>query len=1150
VKTNIGHLDQAAGVAGFIKTILALKHTIIPPSLNYETPNPRIDFIDSPFYVNTRAVEWKDHGFPLRAGVSSFGLGGTNCHLVLEEAPENNEQRTSYTHRRQDTYQLILLSAKTQTALDKATENLARHFKENPGIDLADASYTLHVGRRAFPYRRMTLCADIPEAIDNLSAPDSENVYTSFSAEEKRNVVFMFPGYGTHYENMGSELYRWEPVFRQEMDRCVEILKGLADDDIKKIPYPHDPVSKVSGGNGNPHLSLFVFEYALAKLLMTWGIEPHAMIGHGIGLYTTALLSGVFSLEDALELVVLWETWMQGMQGMQRAPILNRFEKKLKRITFNRPRIPFISALSGHWLTGEEASHPGYWLKHLQGTDRSTEGLTELLKEKNSIFVEVAPPGLLSTSIRQQAGKTTNQTVINLVKQPGENTGEAYYLLTQIGRLWLAGVEIDWCHFYPGEKEERRYRIPLPPYPFERQPYWIEGNSFQVEAGRLTDTSKSSKKPDIADWFYLPSWKRSPLLCPGHKKNYPKPGSCWLVFEDPCGLGSQLVQHLKRKGQEVIIVKSGSRFGRVSDHIYTLNPGKNTDYETLFKELHTMGKVPGNIVHTWSVTRDSGNEPDWKSAAAAQDLGFYSLIYLVQAIGKHHFETHFRIFAISNNMHQVTGEEKLCPAKATLLGAVKVIPQEYTNIKCSSIDIVPRQPGNWNDEQLLDQLMMEFQLENPEKVVAFRANYRWLPTFEPIRLENSENRQTRLREKGIYLITGGLGGIGLELAKYLAERVHARLILTSRSPFPPRQEWEKWRETHDEEDIVSKKISKLQELIEIGAEVLICKADVTNLEEMQEVITRAEHRFGRINGVIHAAGVPDGCVIPLRTREMNEGILAGKVTGTLVLDYVLRDFTIDFFILCSSLISILALFGQVGYCAANAFLDTFTYLKTSCDGIFTTTINWDMWKEVGMGVDAVAQLAENENIQGAQQVLLKNAMSNTEAIDVFSRILEYSMPQVIVSTSDLMLRMEVQNRVEISRAGQEFEIETFQGTLYPRPELSTEYVPPQTEFEKTFANILKKFFGYEQVGINDNLFEFGVTSLTIIRLNSLLRDELQKTIPIVMMFEYPTIASLGQYLQQEEKGEPLIDSKIEAEELEKEEELLYDSVGLLREEGE
>ncbi|MCP5105614.1 MAG: type I polyketide synthase, partial [bacterium] len=316
VKTNIGHLDAAAGVSGFIKAVLALKYRLIPPSLHYESPNPAIDFKNSPFYVNTRLTEWKNEKYPLRAAVSAFGIGGTNVHIVLEESPR---RRGGVTPPLQDIPQLFLLSAKTPSALEKMTENLVNHFKKNPGSDIGDIAYTLQVGRKAFRHRRALVCAGVDEAVEALSSPGSEKVFSFIAKDKPPPVVFMFPGQGSQYADMGLELYEKEPVFRGEMDRCFEILKPLVGYDIKGVLFPgvtHPAPAGAPGALDQTEIAqpmIFLIEYALARLLMNWGIIPYAMTGHSIGEYVAACLAGVFSLEDALKIVVLRGKLMQRM---------------------------------------------------------------------------------------------------------------------------------------------------------------------------------------------------------------------------------------------------------------------------------------------------------------------------------------------------------------------------------------------------------------------------------------------------------------------------------------------------------------------------------------------------------------------------------------------------------------------------------------------------------------------------------------------------------------------------------------------------------------------------------------------------------------------------------------------------------------------
>ncbi|MEH2081255.1 MAG: SDR family NAD(P)-dependent oxidoreductase [Nostoc sp.] len=439
--------------------------------------------------------------------------------------------------------------------------------------------------------------------------------------------------------------------------------------------------------------------------------------------------------------------------------------------------------------------------------------------------------------------------------------------------------------------------------------------------------------------------------------------SCTLVFIDECGLGEELVKRLELEAQDVIAVKIGSEFSKLNDRRYTINPQQSHDYETLLNELLAQNKFPTTIAHLWSVTP---LETTLRlETADTQETGFYSLLFLAQALGKN-FTDELQIIVVSNNMQEVAGDELLCPEKATLLGPVRVIPQEYPNINCRSVDVVIPESVNWNEQKLVDQLLVELQTHTYERVVAYRGFHRWVQNFEPMRLDESPLETPRLRQGGVYLITGGLGGIGLVLAQHLAG-TGTKLILTGRSAFPAKNEWEQWLTSHDEQDIISRKIRKVQELEQLGAEVLVIAADVANSEQMQQAIAQAQEQFGQLNGVIHAAGVAGGGVIQRKTPEMAESILAPKVKGTLVIDSILKDVQLDFFVLCSARTGILGGFGQVDYVGANAFLDAFAHHKTNRDGIFTVSIDWCAWQEVGMAAEAAVQRSKTSEISQTRQ---------------------------------------------------------------------------------------------------------------------------------------------------------------------------------------
>ncbi|MHC5747097.1 MAG: type I polyketide synthase, partial [Nostoc sp.] len=488
VKTNIGHLDTTAGVTGLIKTVLALKYKQIPPSLHFQQPNPQIDFDNSPFYVNTTHSEWKANGTPRRAGVSSFGIGGTNAHAILEEAPPTQPFSLSRS------WQLLLLSAKTESALETATKNLVTHLKQHPELNLANAAYTLQVGRRAFEHRRMFLCQNLDDAVTVLENLDLQRTFTNFQEPCNRQIVFMFPGQGSQYVNMGRELYETEPVFRQHIDECCEILKSYLGVDLRTILYPDEDKTEVATQRLQQtqitQPALFVIEYALSQLWMAWGISPVAMIGHSIGEYVAACLAGVFSLEDALTLVATRGRLMQqipsgGMlsvalseeaiqsylnenlslaavnapslcviSGIEAAieqlqqqlqsngvncrrlhtyhafhssmmdSILEVFTEQVKKVNLNPPKIPFISNLTGRWITTSDATDSSFWTKHLRDTVRFGIGIAELIKDSKQVLLEVGPGRTLNTFAKQQ---TDDAIVLSSMRHPKDQQSDVAF---------------------------------------------------------------------------------------------------------------------------------------------------------------------------------------------------------------------------------------------------------------------------------------------------------------------------------------------------------------------------------------------------------------------------------------------------------------------------------------------------------------------------------------------------------------------------------------------------------------------------------------------------------------------------------------------------------------------------------------------------
>jgi len=1046
VKSNIGHLDTAAGVAGLIKTVLALEHGMIPASLHFERPNPQIDFANSPFYVNSSLSEWEKNGGPRRAGVSSFGIGGTNAHVILEEAPAQKHSGPSRPSH------LLLLSAKSSAALETATSSLSAYLRQHPDVSLADIAFTLQVGRRAFSHRRMVVSRDAEDAAQALDTLDPRRVVAGLQEPRERPVVFMFPGQGAQYANMGRELYEVEEIFRQEVDFCAALLNPHLELDLRDVLFS----SAEQLAEGDEKLrqtsitqpALFVVEYALARLLSHWGVQPQAMIGHSIGEYVAACLAGVLSLKDALGLVAARGRLMGGLtagsmlmvplpekdvrpllgrlslaainapsmcvvsgttdavaelttllsardvvchplhtshafHSWMMEPALEEFTAVLSKIKLRPPSIPFISNLTGTWITDAQATDPTYWAQQLRQTVRLSEGIEELFKEPDSILLEVGPGRTLMNITRWHPRKAAGQIVLHSLPHQDERGADLSSLLHNLGRMWLAGVEVDWTRFYSGEG---RRRIPLPTYPFERQSYWIEAPKHQLAAGANGQRSLR-KKSNVADWFYVPSWRRSVPLVFSDAAESVKPNCCWLMFIDDCGFGARMAERLAKTGCDVVTVRAGEAFSESTTGGFIINPQQRSDYTTLLDLLAARGKRPTTIVHMWNVTRECDAETHLDSAAEILASSFYSLLWLTQTIGQLSSDESLRMIVVTNNMQQVTGDETLHPKKATVLGPCKVVPQEYRHITCRSVDITIPATGHKQEERLVELLLGEFAAETSDSIVAYRHNQRWTQAFEPLKLEKPAAESARLRENGVYLITGGLGGIGLVLAEHLARTVRAKLVLVQRSTLPPPKQWAQWIDEHDERDATSHRLRKLQELESLGSEVLVLSADVTSRGQMRRAVEKEQHRFGRIYGLILADGVPGCGMIQLKTADYAAAILAPKVQGTRVLGHLFKDVALDFMLFCSSRSALLGGFGQVDYCAGNAFLDAFAHYYHAKYGTFTVSVDWDGWQDVGMLVNTAAQYVINETPQtpllSAGHPWLGRRLQNTDGQEVY-----------------------------------------------------------------------------------------------------------------------------------------------------------------------
>ncbi len=556
LKANMGHLDVASGVAGLIKTVCALQHRQLPPLLHFKKPNPKIDFAGSPFYPNVQLKDWADGGHPRRAGVSAFGIGGTNAHVVLEEAP-----LTAHTNAAAP-WQLLTLSARSPAALDAATKNLAEHLRQHPELNLADVAYTLQAGRKAFDHRRAVVCRDLNDAVETLASDDATRLPSGRAGESRPSVAFLFPGQGSQHIDMARELYTTEPVFRDEVDRACKLLEPYLRLDLRTVIYPaqenREESARLLAQTAFTQPALFVVEYALAKLWIHRGIRPQGMIGHSVGEYVAACVAGVFTLEDAVRLVAERARLMQQQPGgvmlavrmaeqplrellgpevslaavnapqlcvvsgtaeaiavleteiarrgvagrrlvtshafhsQMMEPMLAPFAEAVKKIKMHPPQIPWVSNLTGRWITASQAVDPDYWVEHVRRTVRFADSLSELASRGVNVLLEVGPGQSLGTLARQHPVITefAGRVVVSSLPAASGKESDRAVMLKSLGRLWLAGSPVVWTHT---SKHECRRKVELPTYPFERKRYWIEPVALAVGGGETPHAGINGK---------------------------------------------------------------------------------------------------------------------------------------------------------------------------------------------------------------------------------------------------------------------------------------------------------------------------------------------------------------------------------------------------------------------------------------------------------------------------------------------------------------------------------------------------------------------------------------------------------------------------------------------------------------------------------
>jgi acyl transferase domain-containing protein/NAD(P)-dependent dehydrogenase (short-subunit alcohol dehydrogenase family) len=1045
VKPNVGHLDRAAGVTGLIKTALALSERVIPPTLHYTAPNPEIDFVNSPFYVNALLSPWPaPEGRARTAGLNSLGMGGTNVHVVVEEPPDRPAPPAGdpVTSRR---YHVLPVSGATETAADEACGRLAEHLSERPGGRLSDVAFTLQVGRKTFEHRRAAVAASTAEAAAVLSGgAGAPALMSRVEAARGRPTTFHFGSRDGGCPAGLGELYRREPVFQAALDDMIdalgEALAGAADRtslealltaDIRALlcgsgtPAPHDPaVARVLWT---------VVDLAFVATLAAWGVRPAAVSGSGTGRVTAACAGGGLTARDALALAVRSEP----------------------DDTADTPAVADPDAVL--------------------------------------VLFGAAPAG-------------PNPLTTAVLPGPGDPRPSDAVLTTGLADLWLAGVDVDWPAYHGrrvGEAPEDPAapgRIPLPTYPFQRRRYWIDRQAPTVAAAVAAEPTCLKDIDDLPllpeeQWLSQPVWRQTAAAAPG-----PDQPASWLVFADG-GAGEGVLAGLRaaaeNAGAIVTAVRPGAGF-RQHPEGYTVRPGSIEDVLALLSALDDTGTGLDRVVHLWNLGVETGDE------RAALTRGTHTLVALGRAAGELGLGG-WELDIVAPGAHAVLGGGEVRPEAATLIGPALVIPLEYPSVTTRLIDVeAGTRPAD---------VLAELRRERTEPIVALRGTRRYVRGYEVLPPAAPERTAAVLRENGVYLITGGLGGIGLAMASRLARDARARLVLLGRTGLPPRERWSAIASGAEPADGITRgRVAQVLELLALGAQVEIVVGDVAEPDDVRRAVDLARERFGALHGVLHTAGVPGIGLIQFKQPQDCDVVLAPKVDGVRALAAALRfgepdEAELDFLALFSSITSVTGGGpGQVDYCAGNAYLDA-QAARLAADGRRVVSIcwgewTWNAWQEGLSGYDDDLQSFFRQHRE-------RFGIGFEEGWRTLLRALAAGEPGVVVSTQDLPT---------IARYSGLFNIDAVtapatagaQGPRYPRPELLTPYREPQDPAQQRIASAWCETLKLERVGVDDNFFELGGNSLLGIPLLAELRSAYPGAkLPPHILYEAPTVATLA-----------------------------------------
>ncbi|WP_323372989.1 SDR family NAD(P)-dependent oxidoreductase [Streptomyces alkaliterrae] len=927
---------------------------------------------------------------------------------------------------------------------------------------------------------------------------------------------------------MGRELFERERVFREVFEECAGVVGADLGEDLGGLLYGDSGELAVSrlAGTRLQQPALFAVQYAMAEQWRVWGVEPCVMLGHSLGEYVAAAVAGVWSLPDAVRLVCARGDLMQRqspgamlavslgedearevaeaagcvtaavnspaqsvlsgpVEAVERAerivaerrirhrrlatshafhspmmePMLKEFQSLVSRVETRAPKIPFISNVTGEWITPEQATSPSYWAEHVRSTVQFSTGVDRLLDDEPGALLLEVGPGTTASVLLADHAQAQDRVLISSMRHVRDTRGDVQVTREALAELWVNGVSVNW----PALHEHRApRRVPLPTYPFDTKRHWIE--------------RKTSDAATHAARLFQPVFRHAPLPAadPGTHDEH------WLVFADRLGIAERWTARLRGLGERVVTVEAGTSNERLGGDVYRVRPETPEDFDQLVRELQETHGSGGtwNVLYLWAV--DTETDVDRVGVVALE-----APVHFARALGLHRGSAPTRLVVVTQGLARVEGTEPHSPRRALALGPVKTLPLENPTLSASVIDI---------EDAVADfePVMAEMRASLPRSFVALRGATRFVEDVETLTAAGPDagGGSRCLRPGGVYVITGGLGGVGRAVAAWMARKYQARLVLVGRTPLPERKDWAALESELGTDAETRERIGAVRELEALGAQVLVEACDVTDRAALAEVVVRAGRRFGAVQGVVHAAGLAGGGLAQFRDAEAMREVLAPKVDGTLALASVFGGRQLDFFAVFSSTAALLGNLGQVDYCAANAFLDAWADSPDAPANV--VAVAWDVWRDVGM---AAAERLPSV-LRKAHAGREPSGILATDAVSVLERALFAGERRVIVSTESLPDRLE--------RGARRHQRQT--------EEPGDGGKRSQAEMESVLTAIWKDLFGRSHIERDANFFELGGDSLLFVEAGWQIKKQLRVSLTVADLFKFPTIALLTEHL--------------------------------------